>query len=172
MNYPTASSHMRRDIISILATGRPPRLNVILPPRPPTTLPPRGLIADKTTPTTSHRPDTLPMIGHVSSHMSLMLTKLATWNIDKQATYDVPIKVCLHGNIDILHCTEPVKHMIPETRATATLINEADKAGYTIYVTDHSHTYIRQASIHIRFVSQRSICNGRLYTFLFQGDDQ
>ena len=61
--------------------------------------------------------------------------------------------------------------MTPGTRATATLTNDADKAGYALYVTKHSHTYIRQATIHTRLLSQRFIYDGRLHTFLFKGDD-
>ena len=61
--------------------------------------------------------------------------------------------------------------MTPRTRATATLTNAADKAGYALYVTNHSHTYIRQATIHTRLLSQRFIFNGHLHTFLFKGED-
>lgn len=61
--------------------------------------------------------------------------------------------------------------MTPETQATATLINAADKDGYSLYVTGYSHTYIRQATIHTRLVSQHLIYNGRLFIFLFKGDD-
>ena len=59
--------------------------------------------------------------------------------------------------------------MTPGTRDTVTLINTADKAGYVLYVTTHCHTYIRQATLHTRLISQRSSYNGRLYTFVFQG---
>ena len=167
---------MRHVIISILITGQPPRLNYILPPRSTTTiqpqdLPPTPSIADTTIQIPNHKQTLIPITSLVSSPMSPTLTKLTTWNIDKQATYDGTIKACLHGDIDILHCTEPAKHMTLGTRATFTLINAADKAGYTLYVTDHSHIYIRQASIHTRLISQRSVYNGRLHTFLFQGDD-
>ena len=61
--------------------------------------------------------------------------------------------------------------MTPGTCATATLINTADKAGYTLFVTHHSHIYIRQATLHTRLISQRHIYNGRLHTFIFLGDD-
>ena len=61
--------------------------------------------------------------------------------------------------------------MTPGTRATVTLTNAADKIGYALYVTNHSHTYIRQATIHTRLLSQRCIYNDRLYTFLFKGED-
>ena len=61
--------------------------------------------------------------------------------------------------------------MTPGTRATATLTNAADKAGYALYVTNHSHTYIRQSTIHTRLLSQHLIYNGRLHTSLFKGDD-
>ena len=98
-------------------------------------------------------------------------TNIATWNIDKQATYDGPIAACLYGDLDLLHCTEPATHMTPGSRATATLTNAADKDGYALYVTTHSHTHIRQATIHTRLLSQRFIYNGRLYTFLFKGED-
>ena len=97
-------------------------------------------------------------------------TKIATWNIDKQATYDDPITACLYGDLDLFHCTEPATHMTPWTRATATLTNAADKACYALYVTTHSHTYIRQATIHTRLFSERFIYNGRMYTFLFKGE--
>ena len=61
--------------------------------------------------------------------------------------------------------------MTPGTRATTTLTNAADKADYALYVTTHSHTYIRQATIHTRLLSQRFIYNDRLHTFLFKGED-
>ena len=61
--------------------------------------------------------------------------------------------------------------MTPGTRATATLINSADKAGFALYVTNYSHTYIRQATIHTRLLSQRFIYNGHMYTFLIKGED-
>ena len=100
---------------------------------------------------------------------TIRLTKVATWNIDRQASYDGPIKACVHGDLNFLHCTEPTEHMMPGTRDTATLINTADKAGYVLYVTTHYHTYIRQATLHTRLISQRSSYNGRMYTFVFQG---
>ena len=106
-----------------------------------------------------------------SSSQDTTLTKIVTWNIDKQATYDVPIKACIHVNIVILHCTEPATHMTLGTLAISTLINTTDKAGYYLYVTDHSHKYLRQATIYTRLVSQLSIYNRRLYTFIFKGDD-
>ena len=61
--------------------------------------------------------------------------------------------------------------MTPRTRATASLTNAADKAGYALYVTNHSHTYIHQEIIRTRLLSQRFIYDGRLYKFLFTGDD-
>ena len=99
---------------------------------------------------------------------NLHFTKVAIWNIDRQSSYDGPVKVCVHSDLDFLHCTEPVEHMTPGTRATATLINTADKTDYVLYVTTHSHTYIRQATLRTRLVSQHSSYNGRLYTFVFQ----
>ena len=102
---------------------------------------------------------------------TIHFTKVTTWNIDRQASYDGPIKACVHGDLDFLHCTEPVEHMTPGTRATATLINTANKTGYVLYITTHCHTYIRQATLHTRLISLRSSYNGRLYTFVFQGSN-
>ena len=101
----------------------------------------------------------------------MSFTKVTTWNIDRQAIYDGPIKACVHGDLDFLHCTEPTVNMTPGARATATLINTADKAKYVLYVTTHCHTYIPQATLYTRLVSQRFSYNGRLYTFVFQGSN-
>ena len=62
--------------------------------------------------------------------------------------------------------------MTTGTRTTTTLIIAAEKTGYVLYVTNHSNTYIQQAPIHTRILIQRSSYNGRLQTFLFEGDDK
>ena len=58
-----------------------------------------------------------------------------------------------------------------ELGQTATLVNAVDKAGYSLYVSDHNYIYIRQATIHTRLVGQCLIYNEHLHTFLFKGDD-
>ena len=137
---------MRLVVLSVLATGRPPHLQDIIPPRPPSTLSHTHTTPQSMPPATPH---TAPPTVHNSSHPPVHIpqsntmpqfTKIATWNIDRQATYAGPITACLHGDLDLLHCTEPATHMTPGTRTTATLTNDADKAGYALYVTKHSHT--------------------------------
>ena len=159
---------MRRVIISTLATGQPPRLSAQRTPHIPITY---------SGPAYNHeelKPISLSPTAAVQSSASppsitMRFTKVATWNIDRQASYDGPIKACVHGDLNFLNCAEPAEYMTPGTRTTANLINTADKAGYVLYVTTHCHTYIRQATLHTRLVSQRSSYNVRLYTFVLQG---
>ena len=99
-------------------------------------------------------------------------TKLATWNINRQSSYDVPTKVCLHTDIDLLHITEQPTFMdISDTPTAATLIHIADNTGYYLYLNAHSHIYIRQTTLLPRLVSQQSSHGGRLHSFIFHGAD-
>ena len=168
LNYSGSADHMRSVIISILAMEQPPRLYSPPTPHSPS---PHLEPAHPHDATASNTPSpTAALTSSTSSLFStIQYTKVATWNIDRQASYDGPIKACVHGDLNFLHSTKPAEHMTPGTRATSTLINTADKAGYVLYVTKHCHIYIRQATLHTRLLSQRSSYNGRLHTFVFQG---
>ena len=170
LNYSGLANYMRSVIISILATGQPPRLSAHHTPQSPIPHP---------EPTHTHEEyDPVSLSSKGSVHLSasqpsstVRFTKVAIWNIDRQASYDGPIKACVHDDLDFLYCTEPAEHMTPGTQVTASLISTADKAGYILYVTTHCHTYIRQATLHTRLISQYSSYNGRLYIFVFQGSN-
>ena len=45
------------------------------------------------------------------------------------------------------------------------------KAGYTVYITPHSHTYLRQNTLLTRLVTQRFSHADRLHVFIFNGDN-
>ena len=98
------------------------------------------------------------------------LTKIATWNIERQQSYDGPINVCIQGAIDLLHITEPPAYIsVPGSAAAATQTHTADRAGFTVYLNKHSHTYLRQTTILPRLLSQRISHNGRIHTFILHG---
>lgn len=144
MNQPYASLHMRQVIISILASGKPPILVDILPPRSPDSHSnppePNTRVTHKTPHNLQPPIVTIPTLDpQTDTTVIPHFTKIAAWNIDRQASYDGPISACIHGDLDHLHCPEPTTHMTPGTRATSTLITTADKAGYTLFVTHHSH---------------------------------
>ena len=46
-----------------------------------------------------------------------------------------------------------------------------DKAGYAVYITPNSHTYVRQNTLLPRFLTQRSSHTDRLHVFIFKGDN-
>ena len=77
-----------------------------------------------------------------------LLTKIATWNNNRQSSYDGPISVCFHGYINLLRIIEPLAFMsIPDSLVAATLTNTADQVGYKVYLNKHSHTYIRETTL-------------------------
>lgn len=72
------------------------------------------------------------------------LTKISTWNIDHQVSYDGLVHAYIQGNIDQLNCIEPATFMfMTSARTSITLISTADRAGYAIYMPQYRHTYIR-----------------------------
>lgn len=94
-----------------------------------------------TIPTIDEREHNMQTIPTQSS--ILPPTKIATLNIDCQAWYNGLVNACVCGDINILHCTDPADFITPGTQSSTTLINITDKAGYALYITKHSHTYIR-----------------------------
>ena len=102
----------------------------------------------------------------------LPLTKIFTWNLNRQSSYDRPINVCLHGHIDLLHCIEPSTFMsIKGSPVSSTLIRTTDKVEYIYYITALSHTSIRQTILLARLDTRRSSDDGRLHTFIFKDDN-
>ena len=174
-NYPFAVLHMRKIIIAIIQTGQAPNLThdtiiplTSLPPVPTSRIPcypPTPTIERTTVASATHRnilfknnpathPRQPPSTDNPSHHQAsvpnhqlrhIVLTKIATWNLNRQAAYDGPISVCLHGHIGILHCTEPAVYMsIPGSPSSFSLTRTTDKAGYSVYIIPHNHTYVRQ----------------------------
>ena len=103
---------------------------------------------------------------------NLFLKKIATWNLNRQSLYDESISTCMHGHIYLLHCTEPAAFLsIKGSPASSTLICTTDKSGCAVYITQHSHTYIRQTTFLTRLITQRSSHADRLHVFTFKGDN-
>ena len=91
----------------------------------------------------------------------MSLTKSVTWNVNRQSSYDGPISVCLHGHIDLLNCTEPAAYIsIP-----------GSPVSFSLTITPHSHSYVRQNTLLTRLITQRSSHAGRLHVFIFKGDN-
>ena len=80
--------------------------------------------------------------------------------------------MCLHRHIDLLNYTEPATFIsIPDSPISSTLTRTTDKDGYVVYITPHSHTYIRQNTLLTRLITQRSSHAGRLHVFILKGDN-
>ena len=139
LNYPSTASHMRNVIISILQSDTPPELltSIVSPPNVPAafrtpelthSLPPNtprlnGGQPPVTQPhvqgDTHHSRQPIFPMTHIQP-VPTTHTKIATWNINWQSSYDVPTKVCLHADIDLLHITEPPAFMsIPDTPSSS-----------------------------------------------------
>ena len=102
----------------------------------------------------------------------LSLTKKSTLNLNRQSLYDGPISVCLHGHIDILHCIESAAYLsILGSPVSFLLTRTTDKAGYAVYITPHSHAYIRQNTLLTMLITQRSSHAGCLHVFIFNGEN-
>ena len=202
LNYPSAALHMRRIISAIIQTGKAPLLrdvshlpvtplSPVLPPRTqsgtpqtPAARPTTASVAHNKTLLTDNptgNPRSYPS-NRTASHPTISsttpqidpgsLTKIATWNINRQAAYDGPISVCQQGHIDLLHCTEPAAYLsIPGSHASLSLTRTADRAGYAVFITPNSHTYVRQNTLLPRLLTQRSSHTGRIHVFIFKGDN-
>ena len=134
LNYPTAATHMRNVIIAVLQTDTPSILNnnhIVTPAATASTPKLLPVPCIPGTPTnikrtsTQKRPKTSN--GAPDIPMLHLLTKIATWNINRQSSYDGPISVCFHGYINLLRIIEPLAFMfIPDSLVAATLTNTAD----------------------------------------------
>ena len=128
--------------------------------QPPTPVPaPHHHIKASLNPTGGDPPhSTVP--GQHTPLNSLSLTKIFTWNLNRQSSHDVPIYAYLHGHIYLLHYTEPTALMSIKGSL-------ADKAGYVVYITPLGRTYIRQTTLLTRLITLRSSHAGRLHVFIF-----
>ena len=66
-------------------------------------------------------------------------TRIATWNIQSHAGITNILTACTLGNIDYMVCQEPsTRFAKPQSPWHQSTINQAQRAGYTLYTTKHT----------------------------------